>query len=64
MEQKVPDPKLFRCHRSFIVNLAQVKSVSGNAQGYRLHFSDPSITIPVSRTAGKELRGKLVHFIG
>ncbi|MGN7756452.1 LytTR family transcriptional regulator DNA-binding domain-containing protein [Chryseobacterium sp. 22532] len=38
-----------RCHRSYIVNLNQVKSLKGNAQGYRLFLSD-DFEIPVSRS--------------
>jgi len=39
-----------RCHRSYIVNLNHVKSLKGNAQGYRLYLSDIDFEIPVSRS--------------
>jgi hypothetical protein len=42
-------PQLFRCHKSYIVNLDKVKHVSGNAQGYKLHLTDSPDPIPVSR---------------
>jgi DNA-binding LytR/AlgR family response regulator len=40
---------LQRCHRSYIVNLQKVKSVSGNAQGYKLAFEHAATSVPVSR---------------
>lgn len=43
-------PQLYRCHRAYIVNLAAVVHVSGNAQGYKLHLKDMEDTIPVSRS--------------
>lgn len=41
---------LFRCHRSYLVYLPAVRKVSGNAQGYKLHFSDYPAIIPVGRS--------------
>jgi len=49
-------PFIIRCHRSFIVNLAKIKEVKGNARDYRLlmnHFPD---LVPVSREAYKEIQ--------
>lgn len=39
-----------RVHRSFIVNLQQVLSVQGNAQGYKLTLNGTKTRVPVSRT--------------
>jgi hypothetical protein len=55
------DPKFFRCHRAYIVNLAEVEHVSGNAQGYKLYLKDMEETIPVSRNLNKELSERLVN---
>ncbi len=38
-----------RCHRSFVVNLGKIEAVSGNAQGYKFHLYNQSLTVPVSR---------------
>ena len=38
-----------RCHRSYIINLNQVKEVNGNAQGLRLSLKDFDEVVPVSR---------------
>jgi DNA-binding LytR/AlgR family response regulator len=40
---------LIRCHRSYLVNLRRVERVSGNAQGYRLHFIGLESSVPVAR---------------
>lgn len=38
-----------RCHNSFIVNINQIKSISGNSAGYRINFNENISPIPVSR---------------
>ncbi len=42
-------PWCIRCHKSFIVNLRHVNRLTGNAQGFRIHFSGLDISVPVSR---------------
>lgn len=49
------EPALFRCHRSYLVNLHKVIATSGNAQGYKLHFSESEERIPVSRSLNQRL---------
>lgn len=44
------DPKVVRCHRTFLVNLNQVKHVSGNAQGLKLELHHTDFPVPVSRS--------------
>ncbi len=39
-----------RCHRSYIVNLGKVKSLKGNAQGYKMILTETDFEIPVSRS--------------
>lgn len=60
IEEQVPHPSLYRCHRSYLVNLGKIESVQGNAQGYRLHLENTELTVPVSRNLGKELKRKLL----
>jgi hypothetical protein len=44
-------PQVFlRCHRSFIVNIEQIKTVKGNSQGVNLMLGDGIDYVPVSRT--------------
>jgi LytTr DNA-binding domain len=47
---------LFRCHRTFLVNMELVQKVSGNAQGYRLHLKGIEESIPVSRNLNDRVR--------
>ena len=49
-----------RVHRGYLVNLNKVINVTGNAQGYRLHFKQSDEFVPVSRQKSKEVKGKLV----
>ena len=60
MEQQLADfPRLFRCHRTYMVNLDQVERVSGNAQGYKLHLKNGEVLIPVSRSLNAEIDKRL-----
>ena len=47
--------KIVRCHRSYIVNLPQITSVSGNARSYKLHVAELDFAIPVSRSFPKTM---------
>lgn len=49
LEGQISIDHIMRCHRSYIVNLHQVASVSGNAQGYKLHLHGLAEPIPVAR---------------
>ena len=50
MESQLENTSLFRCHRSFLVNIQLIEKVAGNAQGLRLSLVDlPDMEIPVSR---------------
>ncbi len=49
-----------RVHRGYLVNLNNVINVTGNAQGYRLHFKNAEEFVPVSRQKSKVVKSKLV----
>lgn len=51
-EEQAHHPDVIRCHRSFIVNLRQVESISGNAQGYKLQLKNHGTPVPVARRYG------------
>lgn len=59
LEKQISNSKLRRCHRSFMVNLQQVASVSGNAQGHKLHMHDIEELVPVSRSKSKKVLDNL-----
>jgi len=55
IEEQLPQPRFFRCHRSFIISLLHIQSVSGNARNLEVLLSGVTDSIPVSRTKAKEL---------
>lgn len=53
---------IFRCHKSYIVNLQKVQRINGNVRkGYSLILEGYDIEIPVSRNLNQELKQKLPH---
>lgn len=56
MEESVKGSLLFRCHRSFIVNLEKIETVKGNAQGLKLNLEKTIEVIPVSRKNVDKIR--------
>jgi len=44
------DPRFFRTHRSWLVNLGRIEKVSGNARGYTLRLDGFQSEIPVARS--------------
>lgn len=50
LESQINSSRIVRCHRSYLVNLDRVASVSGNAQGYKLHLDLAAEPVPVSRS--------------
>jgi len=55
-----PYPSVKRCHRSYLVNLDQVSSFSGNAQGLKLKFREADgAEVPVSRKYVKPIKAFL-----
>ncbi|MCT4579870.1 MAG: LytTR family transcriptional regulator [Flavobacteriales bacterium] len=52
---------LEKVHRSYLVNLTSVKNVSGNAQGYKLHFDATGTIVPVSRSLSKAIKSKIIQ---
>lgn len=59
LESQIQPDFVLRCHRSFIVNLHRVESVSGNAQGYKLHLDAFGLVVPVARRFAEPVVGRL-----
>ena len=59
LEQQISISFIARCHRSFIVNLANVVKVKGNARGYKLQLKNYPELIPVSKDSHKEVFKKI-----
>jgi hypothetical protein len=49
-------PRLFRCHRTYLVNMDKILKVSGNAQGLRLTIEGVDHLVPVARRYVDEFR--------
>lgn len=61
LEQQFSTTDIYKCHRSYLVNIGNVINVSGNAQGLRLHFETVEESIPVSRNLTKEVKQLLIR---
>jgi len=59
IENQIVDSNIVRCHRSFIINMKVKYTILGNSNGYRLKSKLLKPTIPISRSLGKEIVGKL-----
>ena len=46
---------IFKCHRSYLVNINHIEKVEGNSQGYRLFFEKVDFSIPVSKNFSNKL---------
>ena len=51
---------IIRCHKSYIVNINNIQSISGNARGYFLNPYTSPQQIPVSRKFKKDQLAKLI----
>jgi hypothetical protein len=59
LESQIKVRHIVRCHRAFIVNLAGISHIEGNAQGYKISFKQAEDTVPVSRNYGKDILEQL-----
>jgi hypothetical protein len=59
LDQQINNPYAIRCHRSFIVNINAISSITGNTNGYKLQIQDTDHFIPVSRHKGRDIIEKI-----
>lgn len=60
VEAELTDLKdIFRCHRTCIVNFANVESLTGNAQGYKLKVRHYQNDVPVARSFVSALKNHM-----
>jgi hypothetical protein len=59
IENQLNNSFTIRCHRSYIVNVHAISTITGNTNGYKLQIRDSDFSIPVSRPKGKELMDKI-----
>lgn len=63
LDKQIDYPFIVRCHRSFIVNLAKVEAVEGNARNFKIKLVNHNDWIPVSREAYRKFTALLDQFI-
>jgi hypothetical protein len=50
-EAIVKDEKfIFKCHRSYMININHIKRFEGNSQGYKLFLTNVAVAIPVAKS--------------
>jgi len=59
IEDQIRDDAIVRCHRSYIINTKVDFTILGNSNGYCLESDLLRHSIPISRSIGKEIVGKL-----
>lgn len=47
---------IFKCHRSFMVNIHYIDKIEGNVQGYKIHFDSIDFSVPVSKKFAYKLK--------
>jgi LytTr DNA-binding domain len=47
---------IFKCHRSFMVNINYIDRFEGNSQGYKIFFENVNFPIPVSKSSVMKLQ--------
>lgn len=63
IEQEMPETGLVRCHRSFVVNIDNVKVIRKEKEGLIIGFGSPEdITVPISKTYIEGFIRKLSNF--
>jgi hypothetical protein len=47
---------IFKCHRSYLVNINYIDKIEGNSQGYKLYFEKVDFSVPVSKNSVSRLK--------
>ena len=55
VEQQISNQFVLRCHRSYLINIREIDSISGNTNGYKFKMKNAGVEIPISRAKGKEV---------
>lgn len=58
-EMLQPFDNMFRCHRSYLINLNRLLHVDGSAQGYRLQLDEVPVLLPVARSKVQAFRSRI-----
>jgi hypothetical protein len=58
--KQITSEHIFRCHRSYVVNINRIEKITGNAQSLKIQLTQNCV-VPVSRSFIKEFKTKLVN---
>ncbi|MFO7828852.1 MAG: LytTR family DNA-binding domain-containing protein [Bacteroidales bacterium] len=47
---------IFKCHRSYMVNINFIDKIEGSVQGYKIYFEDVDFPVPVSKNFAYKLK--------
>ncbi|MCK5170713.1 MAG: LytTR family transcriptional regulator [Bacteroidales bacterium] len=47
---------IFKCHRSYMVNMRSIDKIEGNIQGYKIFFENLDFSVPVSKNFAFKLK--------
>ncbi|MCG8411891.1 MAG: LytTR family transcriptional regulator, partial [Bacteroidales bacterium] len=47
---------IFKCHRSYMINVNFIDKIEGNIRGYKLFFENLDFTVPVSKNFAHKLQ--------
>lgn len=47
---------IFKCHRSYMVNINYIDKIEGSIQGYRIYFENVDFSVPVSKNFAHKLK--------
>jgi hypothetical protein len=50
---------IFKCHRSYMVNVNFIDKVEGSVQGYKIFFENIDFSVPVSKNFASKLRERI-----
>jgi hypothetical protein len=59
-EELVQEHKfIFKCHRSYMINVKLIEKVEGSVQGYKVFFENIEFSVPVSKNFASKLRERI-----
>ena len=47
---------IFKCHRSYMVNINYIDKIESNIQGYKIFFENLDFSVPVSKNFAYKLK--------
>lgn len=54
-----PFEQMFRCHRSYLVNMNQLLHITGSSQGYRIQLKQVPVLLPIARSKVQSFKSRM-----